>query len=64
MNNIECSNIVQIPNPETDLMMILESISNVPIKVITQDVVTLTRTEDKIYEIPSSVVEIIYQNSK
>ena len=63
MLNIECSNIFELA-PQADFFEIVESLSTVPVKTLNQELIILRRREDKLYEIPSSVVEMINQEGK
>jgi hypothetical protein len=64
MSNIECSTTYELSSQNSELLDILESISSIPIKTYSQELITFIRNEDKLYEIPQSIIEVIHQNGK
>ena len=64
MSSIECSTIFEKVNHTEDIVEFVESISSVPVKTYIQELVILAKTEDKLYEIPSSTIEVSHQNGK
>ncbi|OMJ80680.1 hypothetical protein SteCoe_19016 [Stentor coeruleus] len=63
MSKIECSIVIEVGQYTNDFIEDLESMS-ISLASCSQEVFILTRSEDKLYEIPASTIEIIHQNNK
>ena len=63
MSTIECFTVMKYPSPN-DLLDIFESVITGQKKTFHQELTTMTHQEDKLYEIPSSIVEISFQEGK
>lgn len=63
MSTIECSAIIELPSL-CELMDIFESIITSQKKTLHQELTTMILYEDKLNDIPSSVVEISYQENQ